>query len=123
MFYKDERNKERVKIVLELVEQYVGGRELDDGYTIEHILPDSESEKNAMIGNLLPLEESLNRLCKDKSLKDKIPYYKRSNYAITRGFAERYGKDGVEFDPQSRNDYLAKLLYSQILGINIAEVL
>ncbi len=117
-FYRSEKNKERVKIILELLEIHFGGRALDDNYTIEHILPDSESEKNAMIGNLLPLEENLNALCKNKPLSEKLPIYKRSNYAITRNFANRQENIGQEFDPEKRNSYLGKLLYDDILGIH-----
>lgn len=118
LFYRDEKNKDRVKIVLELLELHIGKRELDENYTIEHILPDSQSEDNAMIGNLLPLEKRLNDQCKDMQLKDKIPFYKRSNYAITRGFAEWCEKNNYAFTPASRNDYLAGLLYDVILGIS-----
>lgn len=118
LFYRDEKNKDRVKIVLELLELHIGKRELDENYTIEHILPDSQSEDNAMIGNLLPLEKRLNDQCKDKQLKDKIPFYKRFNYAITRGFAEWCEKNNYAFTPASRNDYLAGLLYDVILGIS-----
>ena len=118
LFYRDEKNKDRVKIVLELLELHIGKRELDENYTIEHILPDSQSEDNAMIGNLLPLEKRLNDQCKDMQLKDKIPFYKRSNYAITRGFAEWCEKNNYSFTPESRNDYLAGLLYDVILGIS-----
>ena len=116
-FYHSDKNKERVKIILELLEIHLGGRALDDNYTIEHILPDSESEKNAIIGNLLPLEENLNALCKNKPLLEKLHIYKRSNYAITRNFANRQENIAQEFDPEKRNNYLGKLLYDEILGI------
>ena len=116
-FYRTEKNKDRVKIILELLEQHIGGRALDNKYTIEHILPDSQSEKNAMIGNLLPLEERLNNLCKNKPLIEKLPIYKQSNYAITRNFAIMQESKSHTFDPEKRNSYLGGLLYDDILGI------
>lgn len=116
-FYKDSKNKERVKIVLEILERKKSGIELTD-YTIEHILPDSEGEENAQIGNLLPLEESLNKRCENKLLKDKIAIYKDSNFSLTRSFAERYESDPDSFDPQKRTQYLAKIIYEYIVSVD-----
>lgn len=114
VFYNDSKNKERVKLVLEILEKKKSGHDITD-YTLEHILPDSESEENAQIGNLLPLEEVLNRRCKDKSLDEKIPIYKESNYAITRGFATRYENAPETFNPANRTKYLAELIYEYIV--------
>lgn len=114
-FYNDSKNKERVKLVLEILEKKKSGHDITN-YTLEHILPDSESEENAQIGNLLPLEETLNRRCKDKSLGEKIPIYKESNYAITRGFAARYESAPETFNPANRTKYLAELIYGYIVS-------
>ena len=114
-FYKDSNNKERVKIVLELLEKNKSGHDLDD-YTLEHILPDSEGETNAQIGNLIPLEEHLNRRCKNKSLAEKIPIYKESRFSITRGFAERYENNPDSFDPQKRTNCLSDVIYKLIVN-------
>ena len=113
-FYNDSKNKERVKLVLEILEKKKSGQDITD-YTLEHILPDSEGEENAQIGNILPLEDALNRSCKAKSLDEKIPIYRKSNYAITRGFAERYGNNPKDFDPVKRTKYLAELIYDYIV--------
>lgn len=113
-FYSEQKNKERVKLVLETIEKYVSRRTEIGDFSIEHILPDAENEANALIGNLLPLEEELNNKCDNKTITEKIPYYKKSNFAITRGFAERYEKENV-FSIESRGKYLAKMLYEQIL--------
>lgn len=112
-FYNDSNNKERVKLVLEILEKNKSGQNITD-YTIEHILPDSESEDNAQIGNLLPLEETLNRRCKNLCLNKKIPIYKESNFAITRGFATRYESKTEMFNPVDRTKYLAELIYGFI---------
>lgn len=114
VFYNDSKNKERVKLVLEILEKKKSGHDITD-YTLEHILPDSKSEENAQIGNLLPLEETLNRRCKDKSIEEKISIYKESNYAITRGFATRYEKAPETFNPANRTKYLAELIYEYIV--------
>lgn len=113
-FYNDPSKKDRVKIVLEILEKEKSGNDISD-YTIEHILPDSAGEENAQIGNILPLEDNLNTRCKNKPLEEKIPIYKESNFSITRGFAERYEKDPNSFNPQNRTNYLAGLIYNLIV--------
>ena len=112
-FYKDAPHKERVKIVLELLEQITSHRDLND-YTLEHILPDSQGTENAQIGNILPLEESLNRRCEDRPLVEKIPIYKESCFAITRNFANRYEHQIETFSPQKRAQYMAEQIYEAI---------
>lgn len=117
-FYSDSKNKDRVKIVLEVLEQNTSLRDLDD-YTLEHILPDSANQDNWIIGNILPLEENLNCSCKAKSLQEKIPFYKKSNFAITREFAERYENKTDEFNPQKRTKYMAEKIYKYIKSAKI----
>lgn len=113
-FYSEQKNKERVKLVLEVVEKYKSHKNVVEDFSVEHILPDADSEKHALIGNLLPLEQELNDKCSNQKLADKIQYYKRSNFAITRGFAERYEKTG-NFTIESRGKHLAQILYDDIL--------
>ena len=113
-FYSEQKNKDRVKLVLEVIEKHISRKNQIDDFSVEHILPDSEKEEHALIGNLLPLEENLNNKCSDKPLVEKIKYYKRSNFAITRGFAERYEQD-QKFSIDSRGKHLATMLYDQIL--------
>ncbi len=110
-FYRDSKNKERVKIVLEILEKNRSGLDLPEDYTLEHILPDSESEDNALIGNIIPLERHLNERCKNKSLKEKVPIYKESNFAIARGFAIRYENCIDNFSVQKRTQFIAELIY------------
>ena len=116
-FYNDSNNKERVKLVLEILEKNKSGQNITD-YTIEHILPDSESEDNAQIGNLLPLEKELNRRCDNLCLNKKISIYKESNFAITRGFATRFESKAEMFNPVERTKYLAELIYGFITNNN-----
>ena len=110
-FYRDSKNKERVKIVLEILEKNRSGLDLPEDYTLEHILPDSESQDNALIGNIIPLEKHLNERCKNKSLKEKIPIYKVSNFAIARDFANRYENCIDNFSAQKRTQFIAELIY------------
>ena len=111
-FYRDSKNKERVKIVLEILEKNKSGFDLPEDYTLEHILPDSESDDNALIGNIIPLEKHLNERCNNKSLNEKIPIYKESNFAIARGFAIKYENCLDSFSVQRRTQFIAELIYN-----------
>lgn len=114
-FHNESKNKERVRIVLELIERYYHGP--SDSFSIEHANPDSASIENALLGNLLPLEKDLNERLKDKPLSEKISFYKQSNYQQTRRFAERYGDDLSKFNPNNRAKLMAELIYDKILSL------
>ena len=118
VFYKDSKNKQRVKIVLEILEKNKSGIDLPEDYTLEHIFPDSEGEDNALIGNIIPLEKRLNEQCKNKSLKEKISIYKNSNFSIARGFAIRFENNENEFSPKKRTQFIAELIYNYITNLN-----
>lgn len=114
-FYKDSKMKDRVKIVLELLENYYSDNDYIEDFTLEHILPDSQNAANALIGNLIPLEDGYNRKCKDKPFLDKLPYYSQSRFVLARNIVNRYGDK--DFDPNKRMDYMAKVLYKDILNL------
>jgi len=114
--YKNTKNKDRCKIVLELIEEHVSNRTINIDVTIEHILPDSNSIENAQIGNLFFLEENLNRRCKDKPLLEKHDIYNESSLMCPRSFVQRYSDK--EFIPYNRTEFLAKLIYNNILNIS-----
>lgn len=113
--YSGEKNKTRVQTVLEIYERFINHGNCIDDFTIEHILPDCKQASYGQIGNLLPLEEALNRRCKDKSLSEKLIIYAESSYLTTRKFAERYGQ--MEFEPDKRTYYLAKEFYERVLQL------
>ena len=113
--YEGEKNKTRAKTVLEVFERYKNNGVCDENFTIEHILPDSESIENGMIGNLIPLEEHLNARCKDKPFEEKIPIYAQSVYKSSRMLSKRY--TGGEFDPKIRTEYMAEEFYNNILRL------
>ena len=115
--YKDSRSKERCQLILEILEKYIANREINILVTIEHILPDCERIENAQIGNLFYLEENLNKQCADKTLEQKIDIYEKSSLTLPKGFAKRYRNKS--FNPEDRTVFLARLIYNNILGINL----
>lgn len=116
-YYQDNKNKQRASMALNILEQIKSGRADVPVFTIEHILPDSQDRTNALIGNLMPLEDNLNGLCKDKQLNEKVPIYERSNFSTARNVANRYkGKENT-FNIDSRGTAMADELYDEISRI------
>lgn len=113
-FYNDPKEAGKAKLVLEMYEEYLGNENMPDDYTIEHILPDSVSEENSNIGNLLPLEKDLNERCKNFKLKDKIPIYKESNFKSVQRFVKSYENNFFDFNVEKRMTYLAGEFYKLI---------
>lgn len=113
--YRDSSKRLKSTAVLNLVECQVNPEVIHGSATIEHLRPDSDGGTNWCIGNLTLLDSKSNGALKDKPLKEKIPYYKKSGYAITRNFAERYSEG--DFDPMKRAAYMAKLIYSCFLKV------
>lgn len=72
------------------------------------------SESNAQIGNLSPLEESLNHRCDNLAVEDKFGIYEESNFATARKLAKRILKNNGSFDPKKRSKYLGEMLYNDI---------
>ncbi|WP_297975592.1 DUF262 domain-containing protein [uncultured Bacteroides sp.] len=116
-YYHDNKNKQRAEMALNILEQIKSGRVDVPLFTIEHILPDSQDRENAMIGNLIPLEENLNGLCKDKELHEKIPIYNRSYFSTARNISNRYGNNVANFKINSRSTIMADNLYDEISHI------
>lgn len=116
-FYHDSKNKQRAELALGILEQIKSGRVEVPSFTIEHILPDSQNRDNAVIGNLIPLENNLNELCGDKSLIEKIPIYNRSNFLTARNVADRYIEDVTKFNANSRGNIMADEIYNEITSI------
>ena len=112
--YEGEKNKTRVQTILEVLERYKNGGKSIDDFTIEHIRPDSGDSLNGQIGNLIPLEEHLNKRCKAKPFNEKIPIYAESAYITARSLSKRYSED---FSPEARTEYMAKEFYEKILRL------
>lgn len=113
--YHEEKLKEKVLIVLDLIEEYHTNSSPIVGYTIEHILPDDGGDINSKIGNLLPLEYILNKKCEVKPLIEKLPIYNESQLVTPRKFYNRYKNE--EFIIESRHLHIVNLLYDKILNI------
>ena len=117
-FFNDESNKKQVESILRIYERHLGSAAWQLNFTIEHILPDSQGSKNALIGNLIPLEKRLNDKVKDWDIKEKVVVYgKESAFASARKLTERYGQNPEKFNPENRTEYMAELFYKQILGM------
>ena len=113
-YYHDSKNKQRAELALTIHEQIKSGRVEIPSFTIEHILPDSQNRENAIIGNLMPLEENLNGLCGDKSLNEKIQIYDRSSFMTARNLANRYRVDAENFKVETRTKIMAEELYNEV---------
>lgn len=113
-FYQGSKNHDRAYLVLELIEQKLSGRTRIDEFTIEHVCADSQGEENAQIGNLIPLEESLNHRCDNMAVVQKLDIYEESNFATARKLAKRIEKDNKPFEPKKRSKYLGEMLYNEI---------
>lgn len=113
-YYHDSKNKQRAEMALNILEQIKSRRVNVPLFTIEHILPDSQDRENAMIGNLVPLEENLNNLCQDKPLHEKISIYERSNFSTARNVSDRYKGNEANFKINSRSEAMADDLYNEI---------
>lgn len=113
-FYKDPKETEKAKLVLEIYEEYLGNKNMPEDYTIEHILPDSEGEQNSNIGNLLPLEKSLNERCDNLPLKQKISIYKESEFKSVKRFVKSYENKEETFNVENRMSHLADDFYKMI---------
>lgn len=112
--YNDDKSKKNVQLVIAMIEEYWGG--IEDSFTIEHILPDSDSEQNALIGNLIPLERRLNEKCNNKSFSEKLEIYQSSRFETTRRFAKVH-LNKPHFDPADRTNRLASIFYNEILSL------
>lgn len=113
--FKGEKNKHRVQITLEIIEKFVSQKYEVPEFTIEHILPDSENDVNAHIGNLIPLEHKLNEKCGNKPVTEKYEIYADSDFMTARHIAERY--KNKEIDIANRTEFLCKLIYNNILQL------
>ena len=118
-FYKDSKLKNRVVIVLELIESYESRCQDVHSFTIEHIIPDSSNNPEAYnIGNLIPLEEWINKGLKDKPIDEKVQAYRDSGFKMARNIAGYYSSN---FDPIKRNTLMAKKIYHDILKLDLPD--
>ena len=116
MAFIQEIKTKRVQVVLEVIEKFVSQRNEVSEFSIEHMLPDAEDIKNSQIGNLIPLEEKLNGNLGKKPLSEKWDVYEKSTFFSCRGVVKQY--KSKSFDPQKRTEFLAKLIFNNVLELN-----
>ena len=91
---------------------------IPDISTIEHINnlagTGNDVEYNFSIFNMIPLETKINAECADKSIEEKIPYYKSSNYLLPKRYAKIY--EQYKNDPSILKEEWEK----EIIGIIIS---
>ncbi|MBB4953222.1 hypothetical protein H4S14_001511 [Agrobacterium vitis] len=102
---KNSRNRRIVRYILNEIERQSGGLPIDiedDKFNIEHVCPTnpeegwdkfSTEEVEALterIGNLVLLEEALNRQAANNQYVDKVPIYKQSNLLLVKKLVEDY---------------------------------
>lgn len=116
-YFRDSKEKAKCQLIIEVLEKFKNPNGICCEFTIEHMLPDNESEENAIIGNLIPLEESLNGRCGDKSLEEKLKIYEESNFYITRRVGARYKTD--KFRIMGRTKVISDIFYDEILTFTI----
>lgn len=107
------------KYVINKIASYYDGKELfEDKGSIEHILPESTDSNNNSIGNLILLEQELNKEADCFNYKDKIDVYKKSAYKWVDIFINENNSWDYE-KVQDRSKALAKFYYTKILEKSI----
>lgn len=119
-FYDDDKDKERVQIILEVLVRHKNASGRCDVFTIEHILDDYKNVQNGKIGNLIPLEERLNKQCEGKSYEEKIAIYQKSSFCTDRNIAARY-KSLDDLNIDTRTEHMANEIYDRVLKFKISD--
>ena len=114
---KNEKDKKLVQYILKKLEVYYSSNELKpNSFTIEHIMPESTHyEFIGMIGNLLPLGETLNSELNNKDFISKVQKYKESQYATVKAFVDRQYTSWDKEKIDERTDEIAYILYHNII--------
>lgn len=120
------RNKKVVRYILFEIERQRSGQDFDfesATYNLEHILPENPSEAWAYIeeakqdrliyriGNMTPLEDSMNRAVGNGDYASKRSVYEQSRFRITRAVAEHYDA-WDEQKIEARQKHLARIASS-----------
>lgn len=89
-----------------------------DSITLEHILPQSSGTEDYVgaIGNLLPLGKDLNEKAGDKEISEKIEYYEKSQFSLTRQFTAKHPSQWGKKEIIDRTVELAQECYSSMWG-------
>ena len=118
--FSGSKRRENVKAILEIIEKEknpdINFDELD--IEIEHIHPDSQSIDNSRLGNLMLLEKELNEKCKNKSLIEKIQFYKQSKLSMAKEIVDDY----QDFNIDKRLNHIVEDVYEIIQELKIEGV-
>lgn len=113
---KDNPSNIKSKYAINKIACYFDKSEVfDDEGSIEHILPENESEGNLNIGNLILLERRLNEEADNLDYINKINTYKKSLYKWVQMFISNHAK-WSDNEVAIRSKEMAKLYYTCILG-------
>ena len=106
----------KTKYALKKIHSYFLGNELfDNGFTVEHIVPENYMYKNCTIGNLIILESDLNGEAGDLPYVDKKTIYAKSRSPWVSKFLNDY-PDWDESKYEMRAKSLAAFYYEKIFG-------
>lgn len=106
----------KTRYVLNKLNSYYASKEVfDDQGSVEHILPEILGDNDTQnIGNLILLEQDLNRRCGNEDYSQKKSIYSESSYTEVKQFISDY-KTWSKIDIKDRAKKLAKFYYDCIL--------
>ena len=114
--YADNRKRENVRAIFEVIERELGYKGTFEECTVEHCLPDSQSEENTVIGNLMLLEAPLNDSCGSKNITTKCQYYEKSLLRLPHIVVDELS-EGKGFSIEDRSNWIAETLYNYITNL------
>ncbi|CAC6799614.1 Uncharacterized conserved protein [Staphylococcus aureus] len=86
--------------------------------SIEHIYSQSSEQNSAYnnLGNLIPLEQDINSKIGNKKFRDKLNYYKKSNYKLTQIFCEKFDEcdEWTNHELEIWFNYIVEKAYQEI---------
>lgn len=115
--YSENRTRENVCAIYELLERELGYDGSFEDLTVEHCNPDADSEENSHIGNLMLLEKNINEIrCKGKRLAQKVDEYSKSGLKYPKIIKEKFLLKG-SLNYEENSDYVAGILYDRIKSV------
>lgn len=117
---KNNPNNLKAKYAINKIASCYAGKEIfEDNGTIEHILPESADIKNNNVGNLILLEENLNREADCLSYSEKLYIYEDSSYKWVHSFIDKNVQwDNTQIPKRAKE--MAKFYYVKILKKSIS---
>ncbi len=109
----------KVKYALNKINAYFSNSDVFiQGMTVEHILPEAQSERNRSIGNLIMLESTLNNMADNAPYDQKIQQYKESRSSWIAEFIEKYPAwEEAKFEERAKE--LAEIYFTKIFNRKI----